>query len=316
MKKLSLKPVEDIELSRIRSVDGVVRAMRRSGGFTGRHLAEGVDILERMLRDRGCVRFLSFPAAPVATGLRGVLREMVKRRMVDVLVAASGVLDHDLARSWGCYYEGSFALDDAVLYRRNLHRLGNVLVPRESYGPLLESRLQPFLEELWKSGVREVSSVDISAKLGEFVADESSILYWAWRNRVPVVVPGLTDGAVGSQLWLFSQKHRDFKIDPLRDEEVMSEVVFGAKRTGALMIGGGITKHHTLWWNQFRGGLDYAVYITTAVEYDGSLSGAPVREAVSWGKVKAKAAYVTVHADATVVLPFVAAALLQRLRTR
>ncbi|HOP09076.1 MAG TPA: deoxyhypusine synthase family protein, partial [Candidatus Methanofastidiosa archaeon] len=74
-----------------------------------------------------------------------------------------------------------------------------------------------------------------------------------------------------------------------------------------------ISKHHTIWWNQFRGGLDYAVYITTAPEWDGSLSGARVKEAVSWGKVKEEAKYVTVEGDATVMLPFMYGSLLQRL---
>jgi deoxyhypusine synthase len=121
------------------------------------------------------------------------------------------------------------------------------------------------------------------------------------------------DGAVGSQLWLFSQKHRDFKVDVLSDEETLSEIVFKAKATGALIVGGGITKHHTLWWNQFREGLDYAVYVTTAVEYDGSLSGAQMREAISWGKLKPKASHVTINGEATVVLPVMIKALFDRL---
>jgi deoxyhypusine synthase len=75
------------------------------------------------------------------------------------------------------------------------------------------------------------------------------------------------------------------------------------------MIGGGISKHHTLWWNQFRGGLDYAVYITTAHEWDGSLSGALVTEAISWGKVTTKASQTTIHGEASTLLPFIYAAL-------
>ena len=77
-------------------------------------------------------------------------------------------------------------------------------------------------------------------------------------------------------------------------------------------MGGGISKHHLLWWNQFRDGLDYAVYITTAAEYDGSLSGARTREAISWGKVSEKAKHVTIDGDVTVVLPLMTAALLDR----
>jgi deoxyhypusine synthase len=149
--------------------------------------------------------------------------------------------------------------------------------------------------------------------LGSLSNSNSSILYWANRNNIPVFVPGLTDGAVGSQLWLFSQKHRDFKIDLLKDEDHLSDIVFDAKRSGALMIGGGISKHHTLWWNQFKGGLDFAVNITSAVEWDGSLSGAAVREAISWGKVNPKARKVTVRGEATTMLPFIVEALLNRL---
>jgi deoxyhypusine synthase len=110
---------------------------------------------------------------------------------------------------------------------------------------------------------------------------------------------------VGNQIWLFNQSHKDFKIDILKDQTKLSEIIFDAKKTGAFMLGGGLSKHHTLWWNQYRGGLDYAVYITTASEWDGSLSGAPVAEAISWGKVTAQAKQITIHADVSTVLPFI-----------
>ena len=90
-----------------------------------------------------------------------------------------------------------------------------------------------------------------------------------------------------------------------KDELALSNIAFDNKVTGALMVGGGISKHHVIWWNQFKGGLDYAVYITTASQYDGSLSGARLTEAVSWGKVKEKAKYVTIDGDATIILPII-----------
>ena len=145
----------------------------------------------------------------------------------------------------------------------------------------------------------------IGANLGE-----ESFLHQAYKNGIPVIVPGIVDGAVGSQIWLFVQKHSDFELNLIKDAEVLSGMIFKAKRSGAFMIGGGISKHHTLWWNQYRGGLDYAVYITTAQEFDGSLSGAQVREAVSWGKVTQNAKQVTLHAEATTILPFLYSALL------
>lgn len=309
-----MRKVRDIELTGSETVDDVLRQMGLAGGFTARDLGETVDILEEMVKDTSCVKFLSFPAAPVATGLRGVFRKMVEEHLVDVIVTTCGMLDHDVARVWGDYFEGAFELDDAELYRKGIHRLGNVLVPRDSYGVLLEEKLQPFFGGVYKEGVRKISSAELCARLGQFVNSKSSILYWANVNKVPVFVPGLTDGAVGSQLWLFSQQHRDFQIDVLADEQRLSDIVYEAKKSGALLIGGGISKHHTLWWNQFRGGLDYAVQITTADEWDGSLSGAAVREAISWGKVRPKAKKMTVRGEATALLPFIVEALLQRLK--
>jgi deoxyhypusine synthase len=109
---------------------------------------------------------------------------------------------------------------------------------------------------------------------------------------------------------MFWQTHKDFTLDILAEEHELSDIVHEADSTGAIMVGGGISKHHTIWWNQFRGGLDYEVQVTTAPEWDGSLSGARVREAVSWGKVQPKARRITVEGDATVLLPLILGPLL------
>jgi len=283
--------------------------MRGSWGFTAEKIVTGIDILKRMVSDRDCLKFLSFPACIVATGTRGVLKEMVKRRWVDAVVTTCGTLDHDLARSWREYYQGSFDLDDRALHRKGVNRLGNVLVPNESYGIIIEQKMQELLSSLWGEGVRELSSRELCNEMGRRVCSEDSILHWAAKNDIPVYVPGLTDGAVGYQLWLFSQD-RKLKVDILKDEQEINDLIFDAKKTGALIVGGGISKHHVIWWNQFKGGLDYAIYLTTAVEWDGSLSGAKVREAISWGKVKETAKQVTIEGDATVILPLMVASLL------
>ena len=104
----------------------------------------------------------------------------------------------------------------------------------------------------------------------------------------------------------YGQDHRSITINI----NELSDLIFDAKKTGALMVGGGISKHHTIWWNQFRGGLDYAVYVTTAQEFDGSLSGAKLEEAISWKKIREDAEFVNVYGDATVILPLLIGALL------
>ncbi len=311
-KKLLGPPVRDISLRRGMSLGELVHQMERGGGFVAKKVGVAVDILERMEREEKCTKFLSFPACIVATGCRGIIRDMVKKRLVDIILTTCGTLDHDLARTWKDYYHGSFEMDDAKLHREGINRIGNVLAPNESYGLVLEEKMQPILNELWEKGKYEFSCKELIWEFGKKL-NKNSILYWAWKKKIPIYVPGIFDGAFGSQLWLFWQEHRRFKLNEFQDEQELADVVFGAKRTGALIIGGGISKHHTLWWNTFKGGLDYAVYLTTAQEYDGSLSGARLREAVSWGKVKEKASYVTVDGDATVLLPLIVGALMERL---
>lgn len=306
-------PVKDIHIKKGDTIDTIFNQMSKSGGFESKNLVDGLNILHAMIEDKNCLKFMSFVGAIVSTGLRGVITDMIKNKMCDVIITTCGALDHDIARHYSNYLEGSFTMDDGDLVEKEIHRLGNVLVPMKSYGPLIEEKMQNLLDKAYKEGKREMSTREITKMIGESLG-EDSFLYWANQNNIPVIVPGIMDGAVGSQIWMFSQNHSDFKLNILEDGNLLSELIFKAKKSGALIIGGGISKHHTLWWNQYRDGLDYAVYITTAQEFDGSLSGALVREAISWGKVTKNAKQTTIHAEATTILPFLYSALLAILK--
>jgi len=305
--------IDDYDFSEDLSVNELVVQMERAWGFTAGKLAVGVNILEHMNTAHECVKFLSFTGNLVATGTRGALKELVKRKLVDVIITTCGTLDHDIARCWKKYYKGSFVMNDAKLHEKNINRLGNILVPNDSYGIILEQKMQTLLQELWKEGIREASSSQLCREIGKRICNETSILYWAAKNNIPVYVPGIVDGAVGYQVWLFSQDH-DLKLNLLKDSGELNDIVFTAKKSGALIIGGGISKHHTIWWNQFKDGLDYVVYVSTADEWDGSLSGARPREAVSWGKINAKAKRIMVEGDASLILPIMVSALLSRMK--
>src|SRR3990172_7096746 len=89
------RKVEDVELRHGMSVDELLAAFDGAGGFTAKKVAEGARIVGQMVRDRQCTVFLSFPAALVATGIRGVIRTLVERKLVDVVVTTCGTGDHD-----------------------------------------------------------------------------------------------------------------------------------------------------------------------------------------------------------------------------
>ena len=308
----NLVEVKDIKVKKGMSVNDLVKMMGESGGFTSQKLADATDIVEKMFKNKDCLRILSFPACIMATGTRGVIVDMVKNGYIDLIITTCGTLDHDLSRAWRAYYKGDFMMDDEKLRDNEISRLGNVLVPDECYGLVLEEKLAPMFEEIFKDTL-SLSTHEIIDQVGARLDNEDSLLYQCHKHNVPVFVPGITDGSFGCQLWMYYQMHRKLRIDLFGDEQMLSEMTDEAKETGAIIIGGGISKHHVIWWNQFRGGLDYAIYLTTAQEFDGSLSGAQIREAVSWGKVKPDAKKMTVEGDATISLPIIMAAVEDRM---
>jgi deoxyhypusine synthase len=302
-------PVEDLHVRADMTVGEVLEGFGRMGGFTPPRLVEAVRVLRRM-RSEDATVVMSIPAAPIATGLRGVVTDLVRLGFVDAIVTTCGTLDHDLARTWGAYHHGAFEMNDAELHAKDVHRLGNVLVPAASYGALLEDRLRPLLASMFAERAAWPTT-DFCRRLGDHLdADEnreSSLLWTAKEKNVPIFVPGPLDGAVGSQVWMAYQQNRRVAFDLLADEQALSDLVATDGKLGGLVLGGGISKHHLIWWAQFHDGLDYAVAVTTASEYDGSLSGARLREAISWGKLKEAADHVTVDGDMTLVLPLLAA---------
>jgi deoxyhypusine synthase len=256
-----------------------------------------------MQEDKGCTRFFAFTSNLMASGLRGLFIEMAKRRMFDAVVTAGGALDHDFIRAHAGYEIGSFAEDDVGLHRRSVNRLGNILVPNERY-VMFEKKIRPVLEKLYKNK-KTVSPREVSSAMGEALKGKKSFLGECHRQGIPVFCPGITDSALGLQMHFFKQDHRDFAVDVTADMKEMAALVLGAKKTGAIILGGGISKHYTIASNLLRGGLDYSVYATTAGEFDGSLSGARASEAKSWGKIGERAATATVHCDATIAFPLI-----------
>ena len=313
-------PVEDYNFEEITDVKSLIDQMGKAGGFTAAKLSRARDILSDAIGksdQEGVLNWLSFPACLCATGTRGFFVEALKRRAFNVVITTCGPLDHDIARTFRDYFHGDFSLDDIALGEQGLNRLGNVVVPNECYGEILESVVLPWLQEieLERSGGPEENpwigfgSVELCWALGDRIEDESSLLHWVAKHRIPMVIPGLTDGSIGSQLFMHRQRSPGFMVDILADEQILSDLIWTANESHGLMVGGGISKHHVIWWNQFResSGMDSAVSITTAPEYDGSLSGARLKEAISWGKIRPEAPQVVLEGEASVLLPLLGA---------
>ena len=272
-------------------------------GFQGTKLKQAIDIAKQMRKENVTI-FLGFTSNMISSGIREAILHLVKNKMIHVIVTTAGGIEEDLIKCLKPFIIGEFK-GGIDLRNKGINRIGNILVPNDRYiefekyvNPVLNS----LLEKQKKTGA-VVSASEFIKALTEKIADETSVLYWAFKNNIPVICPAITDGSMGDMLFFFKSEHPEFKIDVTDDLLLMNNIVLDAEQTGAIILGGSVPKHHIMNANMMREGTKYSIYINTASEVDGSDSGAPPEEAESWGKNSGRGAAVKVKGDATIIFP-------------
>lgn len=254
-----------------------------------------------------CKIFLGYTSNLISAGVRENIRYLVQHKMVDVLVTTAGGVEEDIIKCLAPTYVGDFYMKGADLRKKGINRAGNMLIPNSNYCkfedwvmPILDA----MLEEQESKGVVWTPSKVIE-RLGHEIDHEDSICYWAAKNNIPIYCPAITDGSLGDMLYFHTYKTDGLVIDVVKDIRSMNDQALKAKprKTGIIILGGGVPKHHICNANLMKNGADFAVYLNTAQEYDGSDSGARPDEAVSWGKIRADATPVKVHGDASILFP-------------
>jgi deoxyhypusine synthase len=296
-------------------------SMLKSGGFQASELGRAVDVIKAMKKDNAYT-FLAFTSNMVSGGMRELFAQLCRRKFCDAIVTGVGSVEEDVMKISKPFLLGTFNEDDGALHRKGVNRIGNILVPNDRYVMLEKidmefySRLFQQKKELRPNGKFRavVTPSELVYEYGKFISEkfkgapglEKSWVYWAYKNGIKVVLPAPTDGAMGMHLAFFRQDY-DLVVDAAGDMRTIGTEVGFAKKTGAIILGGGFAKHHTIGLNIMRGGLDYAVYVSTGTQYDGSMTGARTNEAVSWGKISEKAKSVYVEGDATIIFPIIIA---------
>jgi len=108
------------------------------------------------------------------------------------------------------------------------------------------------------------SPSQIIHRLGKEINNEESIYYWAWKNDIPVFCPAITDGSLGDMIFFHSYRHeKQLVIDLVQDIKKVNMTAIKAKKSGIIILGGGVVKHHICNANLFRNGADYAVLVNT-----------------------------------------------------
>ncbi|MBT3297445.1 deoxyhypusine synthase family protein [archaeon] len=270
-------------------------------GYQSVQLAKASEVIIKMKKN-SAKTYLTFTSNMVSCGLRGFFAQLVKLKVADVLVTTVGGIEEDIMKSLGEKFSiGNFSADDVELHERGINRVGNVFIKNESYMKL-EDWMNPVLTKLYQKQKRWTPS-KLFKEIGLLLEDDSSILYQAAKNDVPIFCPAITDGSFGFHLYLFQQKHKDFIVDVVAD---FGNILFTSnhdEKKAVISLGGSISKHHAILSTLLNGGASYAVYMTTAHKTSGSMSGATTNEAKSWGKVKDESDVATVHGDVTITFP-------------
>jgi len=281
----------------------------RTTGFQASNMSQAIDIIKKMHEEKATV-FLAYNSNMVSCGLREIIAWLVKNKFVNVLVTTAGGIEEDIIKTLKPFLLGSYEADGAILREKCVNRIGNIYVPDSRYIDFEEKIILPFLKELYGRQKKEnkiFSASEFINELGKKVNDEDSILYWASKNNIPVFCPALTDGSIGDMISFFKYENPGFKLDISDDILKINELAITSKKTGIIVLGGNFPKHHVCNANLFRGGADYAVYITLETEEGGCDSGARIDEAKSWGKIKPQAKAVKVFGDATILFPLIVA---------
>ncbi|KAG0147687.1 hypothetical protein CROQUDRAFT_132431 [Cronartium quercuum f. sp. fusiforme G11] len=260
--------------------------------------------------------FLGFTSNLISSGLREIIRFLVQHQHVSVLVTTAGGIEEDVIKCLGQTYltpQASFnPTSGAELRKSGLNRIGNLIVPNENYCKF-EDWVLPVLDRMRDEQERlgtKWTPTKVIERLGLEINDERSVLYWAAKNKIPVFCPALTDGSFGDMLCFHSIKMdpNPLIIDIVADIRAINELGRSATKAGMIILGGGVCKHQIANAMLYRNGAEYAVYVNTGQEFDGSDSGARPDEAVSWGKIKTNSESVKVFADATLIFPLLVAA--------
>lgn len=306
-RKNILRESEEIEAPNVRGYDfnqgvnfGKIIDSFATTGMQATQLARAIEIIREMRREKAFI-YLGYTSNMVTSGLRDIIRFLVEHKLVDVLVTTAGGIEEDIIKCLGNFKIGEFSADGKKLRDKGINRAGNIFIPNSRYCKF-EEFIIPILEK-YKSEILTPSR--LIHILGQEINNESSIYYWAWKNNIPVYCPALTDGSLGDMIYFFKSSNPDFKIDITDDIVGINNSTIGKNKTGIILLGSGIIKHHICNANMFRNGADYAVYINSQQEFDGSDSGARPDEAVSWGKIAKHALSVKVFGDATILFPLI-----------
>jgi deoxyhypusine synthase len=312
------KPVEHIKINAPLTVDQLIRQFSNSGSFGAGRLATACDVHEKMLRDKDCTIFLAVSGAIVPAGMRALIADLIRNRLIDVLVCTGASMTHDAIEAvGGRHYKGSFVEDDRELYKYHIFRIYDVLVPEEGYVRLDYKLSEMYCDIANQYAGKTLSSREFAWEIGKRLTDPNSILRAAYETNIPVFMPAVRDSEFGFIHWLHSSQ-KNIKnvliVDAFKEVPEICGICAQSTKMGMIVLGGGVPRNSVQSAAlASKKGLDYGIVVTMDRPETGGLSGSTLKETISWGKMKGEADSVMVIGDAMIIFPLMVASVKERL---
>lgn len=331
----------------ISSHTDVVSLINHLDAYNGGRLRAACELLVQKYADENVTIGLSLAGAlsPAGLGVSAII-PLMNHGFVDWITTTGANMYHDLHFAFNLpLHRGSPDVDDADLRKKGVVRIYDILFDHESVLLETDKRLQYIL--LRPEFQKEMGTREFYYLLGKVVNEyeqkhglgQVSILAAAYRNDIPIFTPAPGDSTIGmniASLELLAEALNlthafRLKINPSRDVNESTTIVWNAKRdrdgkSAVILLGGGSPKNFMLQTEPQlqeilrlqENGHDYDINVTDARPDTGGLSGAPPREAASWGKIDPEKIEesVTVYVDVTVAFPLMVAYVLQKTKPK
>ncbi|MEE2701425.1 MAG: deoxyhypusine synthase family protein [Thermodesulfobacteriota bacterium] len=334
------KKVRAIDVEPNRPISDLLEIMENTG-FQGKNLAKVVTVLEHMSKDPNITILFGYAGSLSTTGQWKIINWFLENNLIDILVPTGANISEDIVEAMGgSYIQYSHNSPDEELFKKGYNRYYDIIGSEKEYLDMTEL-IAEFIQTL--DDKYNYSSREFLYLFGLWLSDKKieSIVSVAAKNNVPIFCPAFPDSPYGDAALIANAKGFSLTIDSIKDYREYMSLAEHVVDTGVVYIGGGVPKD----WIQLisvtadllyesrevpnrKDGKNrdntgeqesyyphkYAVQITTDSPQWGGLSGCTFEEAVSWGKEDPHGELVQCYCDASIALPIVSHALVERLK--
>ena len=304
-----MKTVNHINIKKGISANELVKEMNDSGVMGAGAIAKAANIFEKMIKEKDCKIFLGMAGAMVPGGMKNIIIDIINNKLIGVFVTTGANLTHDLVEGLGHrHYQGESNVNDSELNKKGIYRMYDCYMKNNVYEDL-EDFFDKHFEVLSKcKNIRELLS-----RLGE-LGPEGTILKACYKNKIPIFCPSLADSGIGLMIWGRIAQGKETSVNAFDDLKEIIEIAWTSKKNGVFYLGGGVPKNYIQQALQVSPNkASYGIQITMDRAEPGGSSGAPLKEGISWGKMKEEATFIDVICDVTIALPLIYGAVKDRI---